>query len=58
MRALTLPSSQASQRVPANRCRDELPELFARTRDTTRQSRCHLADPERVFTSDVLPRLS
>jgi len=45
-------------RVPGDRCREELPELFARTRDVTRQSRCHLADPERVFTSDVLPRLT
>ena len=45
-------------RVPYDQCREVLPDLYPRTADGTRTSRCHLADPERIFTSDVLPRLS
>ena len=44
-------------RVPLDLCREELPGLDPRTGDTTRRSRCHLAQPDQVFASDVLPRL-
>jgi peptide/nickel transport system ATP-binding protein len=51
------PRCEFADRLPHHACRDELPALVARTADTRRQSRCHLAHPDRIFQADILPRL-
>jgi peptide/nickel transport system ATP-binding protein len=51
------PRCEYRNRVPRDQCREVLPELVPRTADVSRQSRCHLAEPEQIFASDVLPRL-
>ena len=51
------PRCESTPWVGGSRCRDELPELTPRTHDRHRQSRCHLSDPDRVFQTEILPRL-
>jgi len=51
------PRCEFANRVPDNKCRTELPELAARTADTSRASRCHLHRPDDMFTAEILPRL-
>ncbi|GAA4930161.1 ABC transporter ATP-binding protein [Actinoplanes utahensis] len=51
------PRCEFRERVPGDMCRTLRPELIARTADTGRASRCHLKDPDRVFETEVLPRL-
>jgi peptide/nickel transport system ATP-binding protein len=43
--------------VPDDLCRTLRPELIPRTADTSRASRCHLREPDKIFESEVLPRL-
>ena len=51
------PRCEFAGRVPAGACRNDLPDLVSRTIDPGRRSRCHLADPARVFDAEILPRL-
>jgi len=51
------PRCEFRERVSNDLCRTLKPELIARTAETGRTSRCHLRDPDRVFETDVLPRL-
>ncbi|NUT37632.1 MAG: ABC transporter ATP-binding protein [Hamadaea sp.] len=51
------PRCEFRPRVPGELCRDELPDLIARTADPTRRSRCHLAHPDETFEAEILPRL-
>jgi peptide/nickel transport system ATP-binding protein len=44
-------------RVPLDQCAETLPQLAPRTRDGARLSRCHLSGPERIFETEILPRL-
>jgi peptide/nickel transport system ATP-binding protein len=51
------PRCEFRDRVAGDRCRTSQPELVARTADLGRTSRCHLPEPDRVFETDILPRL-
>jgi peptide/nickel transport system ATP-binding protein len=51
------PRCEFRTRVPDNLCKDELPDLIPRTLDPNRQSRCHLEYPDRIFESEIQPRL-
>ena len=51
------PRCEFRERVPGDMCRTLRPDLVARTADLGRASRCHLKDPDRVFETEVLPRL-
>jgi len=51
------PRCEFRDRVPGDLCRTVHPELLPRTADPGRASRCHLKDPDRVFETEVLPRL-
>jgi len=43
--------------VPHGMCKEELPDLIPRTADQNRLSRCHLVQPDRIFETEILPRL-
>jgi peptide/nickel transport system ATP-binding protein len=51
------PRCEFRDRVPGDLCRTLHPDLIPRTADMGRASRCHLKDPDRVFATEVLPRL-
>jgi peptide/nickel transport system ATP-binding protein len=51
------PRCEFRERVPGDMCRTVHPDLVPRTADPGRASRCHLKDPDRVFETEVLPRL-
>jgi peptide/nickel transport system ATP-binding protein len=51
------PRCEFRERVPDDLCRTLHPQLVPRTADMGRASRCHLKDPDRVFATEVLPRL-
>jgi peptide/nickel transport system ATP-binding protein len=51
------PRCEFKDRVPGDLCWTLKPELIPRTADQGRASRCHLKDPDRVFETEVLPRL-
>ena len=51
------PRCEFRDRVSGDKCRTLKPELVPRTADLGRKSRCHLKEPDRVFETDVLPRL-
>jgi peptide/nickel transport system ATP-binding protein len=51
------PRCEFRDRVPNDLCRTLKPELIPRTADLSRSSRCHLKDPDKVFETEVLPRL-
>jgi peptide/nickel transport system ATP-binding protein len=51
------PRCEFRDRVPGDLCRTLKPELIPRTADLGRASRCHLKDPDRIFDTEVLPRL-
>jgi peptide/nickel transport system ATP-binding protein len=51
------PRCEFRDRVPGDLCRTLKPELIPRTADQARRSRCHLKDPDRVFETEILPRL-
>ncbi|MGH3361501.1 MAG: ABC transporter ATP-binding protein [Nocardioides sp.] len=45
-------------KVPADLCSTELPELTHGGRGANHLKRCHLADPDRIFQSEVLPEIA
>ena len=51
------PRCEFRDRVPGDLCFTLRPELIPRTADMGRASRCHLKDPDRIFETEVLPRL-
>jgi peptide/nickel transport system ATP-binding protein len=51
------PRCEFRKRVPDDLCRTLRPELVPRTADTGRTSRCHLREPDKIFESEILPRL-
>jgi peptide/nickel transport system ATP-binding protein len=51
------PRCEFRDRVPDDLCRTLRPDLVPRSVDPGRASRCHLANPDAVFQTDVLPRL-
>ena len=51
------PRCEFKDRVPGDLCRTLKPELIPRTADMGRASRCHLKEPDRIFETEVLPRL-
>jgi peptide/nickel transport system ATP-binding protein len=51
------PRCEYRDRVPDNHCVTLHPDLVPRTADPGRTSRCHLREPDRIFETDVLPRL-
>ncbi|WP_213450608.1 ABC transporter ATP-binding protein [Rhizomonospora bruguierae] len=51
------PRCEFREQVQGDLCRTETPDLIPRTADTSRTSRCHLREPDRVFETTVLPRL-
>jgi len=51
------PRCEFRKQVPDDLCSTELPDLAPRTDDPGRLSRCHLAHPDQVFITDILPRL-
>jgi len=51
------PRCEFRERVPGDLCRTLRPDLIPRTAEQGRASRCHLKEPDRIFETDVLPRL-
>jgi len=51
------PRCEFRDRVGGDLCRTLKPELIPRTADLGRTSRCHLKEPDKVFETEVLPRL-
>jgi peptide/nickel transport system ATP-binding protein len=51
------PRCEFKPRVPGDLCTTLKPELIPRTADQGRASRCHLRDPDRIFDTEILPRL-
>ncbi|GIE93214.1 ABC transporter ATP-binding protein [Paractinoplanes rishiriensis] len=51
------PRCEFRERVGGDLCRTLKPELVPRTPDPSRASRCHLKEPDKVFESEILPRL-
>ncbi|WP_305790208.1 ABC transporter ATP-binding protein [Symbioplanes lichenis] len=51
------PRCEFRDRVPGAMCTTVAPDLVARTADPAHTSRCHLPAPDRVFASEILPRL-
>jgi peptide/nickel transport system ATP-binding protein len=51
------PRCEFRDRVGGDLCRTLKPELIPRTADQGRASRCHLKEPDKVFETEVLPRL-
>ena len=51
------PRCEFKDRVPDDWCTTLRPDLIPRTADLGRTSRCHLKDPDKVFETEVLPRL-
>ncbi|MCO8270675.1 ABC transporter ATP-binding protein [Actinoplanes sp. TRM 88003] len=51
------PRCEFKDRVPDDWCTTLRPELVPRTADQGRTSRCHLKEPDKVFATEVLPRL-
>jgi peptide/nickel transport system ATP-binding protein len=51
------PRCEFRKQVPDDLCRTQLPDLAPRTDDPGRLSRCHLAHPDEIFASEILPRL-
>ena len=51
------PRCEFRDRVPGDLCFTLRPELIPRTADLGRTSRCHLKEPDKVFETEVLPRL-
>ena len=44
--------------MPGNLCTTELPELLAGTAVRAHLKRCHLADPEAIYQTEVLPEIA
>jgi peptide/nickel transport system ATP-binding protein len=51
------PRCEFSERVPYGLCKSDLPDLIPRTAEPNRLSRCHLEHPDRVFETEIAPRL-
>jgi peptide/nickel transport system ATP-binding protein len=51
------PRCEFRDRVPGDLCMTLHPDLIPRTMDRGRASRCHLKDPDRVFETEIVPRL-
>jgi len=51
------PRCEFKDRVPDDWCTTLRPDLIPRTADLGRTSRCHLKDPDKIFETEVLPRL-
>ena len=45
-------------KVPGDLCRTTTPELAPGNRGTTHLKRCHLADPESIYQTEVLPEIA
>ena len=45
-------------KVPGDLCRTVLPELVPGPRGSSHLKRCHLADPESIYESEVLPEIA
>ncbi|WP_121251821.1 ABC transporter ATP-binding protein [Nocardioides ferulae] len=45
-------------KVPANLCSTELPELLPGSRGADHLKRCHLADPDAIYRDQVLPEIA
>ncbi len=45
-------------KVPGDLCRSELPLLVEGNRGPNHLKRCHLADPDRIFETEVLPEIA
>jgi peptide/nickel transport system ATP-binding protein len=52
------PRCDFRDRVPGDLCVTTVPELTPPPGDTTRVTRCHLADPATIFRDDVAPTLN
>ncbi|WP_415097456.1 ABC transporter ATP-binding protein [Nocardioides sp.] len=46
------------EKVPANLCATQLPDLEAARNGEGHLKRCHLADPETIYLSEVLPEIA
>jgi peptide/nickel transport system ATP-binding protein len=51
------PRCEFRSRVANDACRIEVPGLVARTSEVNRLSRCHLYQPDKIFESEIAPRL-
>ncbi|WP_051217711.1 ABC transporter ATP-binding protein [Nocardioides insulae] len=45
-------------KVPGDRCRTELPELVPGSRGPHHLKRCHLADPDQIYATEILPEIA
>ena len=45
-------------KVPGNLCKTEMPDLLAGDRGPMHTKRCHLADPESIYQTEILPEIA
>ncbi|MET1060565.1 MAG: ABC transporter ATP-binding protein [Nocardioides sp.] len=45
-------------KVPGDLCRTEMPELIEGSRGPGHTKRCHLADPETIYQTEILPEIA
>jgi peptide/nickel transport system ATP-binding protein len=46
------------EKVPGDLCRTDLPELIPGTRGGEHTKRCHLADPDTIYRTEILPEIA
>jgi peptide/nickel transport system ATP-binding protein len=52
------PRCAHKDKVPANLCSTELPELLPGSRGSGHVKRCHLANPDAIYQAEVLPEIA
>ena len=52
------PRCTFKDKVPADMCRTEVPELVASTRGGGHLKRCHLTNPEAIYETEILPEIA
>ncbi|HET7388936.1 MAG TPA: ABC transporter ATP-binding protein [Nocardioidaceae bacterium] len=52
------PRCQHRSKVPGDLCRTELPDLVAGAQGAGHLKRCHLADPDSIYETEVLPEIA
>jgi peptide/nickel transport system ATP-binding protein len=45
-------------KVPGDLCKTEMPELLPGPRGERHTKRCHLADPESIYATEILPEIA
>ena len=52
------PRCTHKDKVKGNLCKTEMPELLPGNRGPEHTTRCHLADPEQIYFTEILPEIA